>query len=66
MNLGRAREIMDSPANIEVLYEEHPVWLDSIDDKAGRVLVKIMDKKETVYVPVEELVDTGKVINVKG
>lgn len=64
MDIERVKEIMSSPENIEVLYNHHPVWLDGVDDKAFRVKVRILDMRETVYVPVEDLVDTGKVINI--
>ena len=64
MDINRVKEIMSSPENVEVLYESHPVWLDGVDDKAGMVKVRILDKREKVYVPVEDLVCTGKVINI--
>lgn len=63
MDIQRVKEIMNSSTNIEVLYDNHPVWIDGLDDKAGRAKVRILDKREKVYVPVEDLVDTGKIIN---
>ncbi|MBV7275294.1 H-type small acid-soluble spore protein [Clostridium thailandense] len=64
MDIQRVKEIMNSSANIEVLYNYHPVWIDGVDDKAAIVKVRILDMREEVYVPVEDLVDTGKVINI--
>lgn len=64
MNIERVKEIMSSPENIEVLYNRHSVWLDGVDDKAGRVKVRILDMGENVYVPVDDLVDTRKIINI--
>lgn len=64
MDIQRVKEIMDSSANIEVLYNHHPVWINGLDDKAGRVKVRILDMREEVYVPIEDLVDTGKIINI--
>ncbi|WPC41267.1 small, acid-soluble spore protein, H family [Clostridium sp. JS66] len=65
MEIEKVKEIMDSPANIEVLYRSHPVWIDAIDAGAQMVKIKILESKEKKYVPVEDLVDTGKVINIK-
>lgn len=65
MEIEKVKEIMDSPANIEVLYRSHPVWIDAIDTGAQMVKIKILESKEKKYVPVEDLVDTGKVINIK-
>lgn len=63
MDIERVKEIMNSSANVEVMYEGHPVWIDGVDDKAGRVKVRILDKRENVYIPARDLVDTGKIIN---
>jgi H-type small acid-soluble spore protein len=64
MDIKRVKEIMSSPENIEVLYNRHSVWLDGVDDKAGRVKIRILDMRENVYVPVDDLVDTRKIINI--
>lgn len=65
MEIEKVKEIIDSPANIEVLYRSHPVWIDGIDTGAKMVKIKILESKEKKYVPAEDLVDTGKVINIK-
>lgn len=65
MKLNRVKEILNSPENIEVLYDSHPVWINGVDEKTNRVMVKILDNKQKVYVPVEDLVDTGKVISIE-
>lgn len=65
MDIERVKEIMNSPENIEVLYNHHSVWIDGIDDKAKRVKVRILDLKENVYVPLDDLVDTGKTIRIE-
>lgn len=64
MDIKRVKEIMNASENFEVLYNHHPVWIDAVDDKASRVKVRILDMRETVYVPADDLVDTGKVINI--
>lgn len=64
MDIERVKEIMSSPENIEVLYNRHSVWLDGVDDKTGRVKIRILDMGENVYVPVDDLVDTRKIINI--
>ncbi|AKA72005.1 small, acid-soluble spore protein, H family [Clostridium scatologenes] len=65
MEIEKVKQIIDSPANIEVLYRSHPVWIDAIDTGAKMVKIKILESKEKKYVPAEDLVDTGKVINIK-
>jgi small acid-soluble spore protein H (minor) len=65
MEIGRLREILNSPANIQVLYKSHPIWIDALDTGEQMAKVKILESKEEKYVPVEDLVDTGKVINIK-
>ncbi len=65
MEIERLKEILNSPSNIQVLYESHPVWIDALDTGEQLAKVKILESKEKKYVPVEDLVDTGKVINIK-
>lgn len=31
MEMNRAKEILESPANIRVLYKDQPVWIKSLD-----------------------------------
>ncbi len=65
MDIERLQEIMNSPANIQVLYESHPIWIDGLDTEEQMAKIKILESKEKKYVPVDDLVDTGKIINIK-
>ncbi|NMM61224.1 small, acid-soluble spore protein, H family [Clostridium sp. P21] len=65
MEIEKLKELIDSPANVEVLYRSHPVWIDAIDTGAQLAKIKILETKEKKYVPIEDLIDTGKVINIK-
>lgn len=65
MEIERLEEIINSPENIQVLYKSHPIWIDGLDTGEQLAKIKIIESKEKKYVPVEDLVDTGKVINIK-
>ena len=57
MDLQRAREIMQSPKKINVLYQGSPVWLESLNDSSNAAEVTILDRKERVNVPLNQLVE---------
>ena len=59
MDRQRAREIIESPENIYVSYQNIPVWLDEIEKND---LVRIRDQNSDLKmeVPVSELVEIGR------
>jgi small acid-soluble spore protein H (minor) len=60
MQLERVSEILKSPDNIEVLYNNNPVWIDDIDEDKKTVSVRFLNSDETLEVPVNELEETGR------
>lgn len=56
MNFNRAKEILDSPETITVVYNGSPIWIEDLDPKKQTALVS----SETltngmITVPVENL-----------
>jgi small acid-soluble spore protein H (minor) len=60
MQLERVSEILKSPDNIEVLYNNNPVWIDDIDEDKKTASVRFLNSDETLEVPVNELEETGR------
>lgn len=54
---NRAIEIINSPNNIEVLYENKPVWLQSVS--GDKVKVKDLNTDKIMEVPASQLIETG-------
>lgn len=54
---SEALEIIKSPNNIEVLYKNRPVWLESVTENTVRV--KDLKSGNIMDVPVSELKETG-------
>ncbi|KYH28420.1 MULTISPECIES: H-type small acid-soluble spore protein [Clostridium] len=61
MDLQRVHEIINSPEKITVLYKEHPVWIEEVDNNSKTVQVRTLDTKKVMGVYVEDLIDTGEV-----
>ncbi|MCX7884221.1 MAG: H-type small acid-soluble spore protein [Caloramator sp.] len=53
----RALEIIKSSNNIEVLYNNKPVWIESI--KGNTVKVKDLNNNNIIEVPASQLQETG-------
>lgn len=60
MQLERVSEILKSPDNLEVLYNNNPVWIDDIDEDKKTASVRFLNSDETLEVPVNELEETGR------
>lgn len=54
MDLQRAKAILESPEEIDVVYHGAPVWLETIND-GSTVAVSFLDSRERAEVPVEAL-----------
>lgn len=61
MDLHRAHEIMISPDKITVLYKDHPVWIEHVDNNSQTAQVRTLDTRKVMGVYVEDLIDTGEV-----
>ena len=58
MDTIRAKQIMQSKDNIQVLYRGAPVWIENIKDN-NTAEVTTLDKKSRIDVPVYLLVENG-------
>lgn len=61
MELHRAHEIMTSPEKITVLYKEHPVWIEQVDNNSQTAQIMTLDTRKVMAVYIDDLVDTGEV-----
>ncbi|HOC08373.1 MAG: H-type small acid-soluble spore protein [Clostridiales bacterium] len=60
MQAKRASEIINSPDTIEVLYNNTPVWINSVDENKQVAGIKLLETGSVLQVPVSELRETGK------
>lgn len=56
----RARQIIDSPQKIEVLYQGSPVWIENVTDN-NTANVTYIETHDKVEVPVYRLVENNPV-----
>ena len=56
----RASEILKSPDTIKVLYNNTPVWIDSIDETKQTAGIRLLETGNTLEVPVNELREAGR------
>ncbi len=58
MNIERAREIVNSPSEIDVKYQGKSVWINSINPSIGKAFVETRDNSKTHYqVSVSDLIE---------
>ncbi|WP_082759939.1 H-type small acid-soluble spore protein [Abyssisolibacter fermentans] len=55
MEIQRLREIIDSPKNIEVTYNNKPVWIKRLDNKNNTANVNYLDTNDAFNVSVTKL-----------
>ncbi|MBS4540026.1 H-type small acid-soluble spore protein [Clostridium sp. D2Q-11] len=55
MDKKRAKEIIHSPQDVEVLYNNFPVWLQKVMDKEDLVQVEDMINNKIMQVPSKDL-----------
>lgn len=60
MDSTRAKQIMDSKENIEVLYHNSPVWIENVMDN-NLALVSYLDTHRREEVPVYKLVENNPI-----
>ncbi|GLC29124.1 H-type small acid-soluble spore protein [Clostridium omnivorum] len=59
MIIDRALEILNSKDNIRVLYENDPIWIESVDTENRKATISIVGTAQTMEVPISSLTDTG-------
>ena len=57
MKRERAQEILNSPDNIYVTYQNVPVWIDEVEEDEARV--RELNSDLVMEVPVAELTEIG-------
>lgn len=57
MKRERAQEILNSPDNIYVTYQNVPVWIDEVEEDEARV--RDLNSDLVMEVPVAELTEIG-------
>lgn len=57
MKRERAQEILNSPDNIYVTYQNFPVWIDEVEEDQARV--RDLNSDLVMEVPVAELTEIG-------
>ena len=60
MIINRAKEIIESPENIEVLHNGNSVWIENVNTTNGTAQVRVLDNDNNIVVPVNELNETGR------
>ncbi len=61
MDMKRAQEILNSPSNIEVLYNGELVWLQKTSNGSGKIDVISLDTNKHMNVALVDLKETGKI-----
>ncbi len=57
MLYSRAEEILNSPAQFEVLYQGEPVWINSLDQSKQTADVTLSDSNKRKDIHVHELIE---------
>ena len=60
MRIERAAEILSSPNTVEVVYNNMPVWIDSVDEGRHTASIRLMETGNRIEVPVDELSESGR------
>lgn len=62
MEIQRLKEILFSADNYKVMYNGHPVWIESYEKDANIAEVRLLDNQKIEGAYIKELVDTGEII----
>ena len=56
MDIERAKQLLNSPNNIQVFYKDKPIWIESVNEgnKTAAVTV-IAQSEEPMNIPVNQL-----------
>ena len=63
MKAQRAAEILNSPEQQEVLYQNESVWIEDINDRNQTAVVRFIGSHHSRNVAIEDLSETGKMIH---
>ncbi|MDP4146784.1 MAG: H-type small acid-soluble spore protein [Bacillota bacterium] len=63
MDYQRVNEIIQSKDSIEVIYNGRSVWIEDYDKREKTAYVKDMESQKMINVSVEELEETGDLID---
>ncbi len=58
MDINRAKQILNSSSNIEVLYNNKPIWIENLDEAHKIAKIKILENKININVPIIDLTET--------
>lgn len=62
LSVDRVRKIMDSNSNLEVVYNNVPVWIEDINDKRNTVQIRNLRDNNCLIVPPSDLTETGRIL----
>ncbi len=62
MIVSRAKEILNSSKNIEVVYNNEPIWIENVNEERGVVYVKNLSNNQMMEVPVTSITETGNTL----
>lgn len=62
LNIDRAKKIMHSNSNFEVVYNNVPVWIEDINDKRNTVQIRNLRDNNCMIVQVSDLTETGRIL----
>lgn len=62
MKMERIKEIFYSADNYKVIYQGHPVWIESYDKDANIAEIRLLDNQKIEGVYIKDLVDTEEII----
>lgn len=65
MNKNRAKQIINSDKDIEVLYNNFPVWLKKVEYEKDLVEVEDMVNNKTLKVPASDLLEMNLDFEIK-
>ncbi|NLM13407.1 MAG: H-type small acid-soluble spore protein [Epulopiscium sp.] len=63
MKPERAAEILNSPEQLEVLYQNEPVWIEDINNRNQTAVVRFIGSHHSRTVDLKDLSETGKTIH---
>ncbi|HHW67567.1 MAG: Small acid-soluble spore protein family [Epulopiscium sp.] len=63
MKPERAAQILNSQEQVEVLYQNEPVWIEDINDRNQTAVVRFIGSHHSRTVDLNDLTETGNVVH---